>query len=237
VSATLDKEGEIVACFVKGELNIFVTDASAQAIKVQLPAQDKNFSFKTHPDIHKKAFKKNVLTPKDPENRPFPPHRKVPVITWRSKSKEDGDLGPITVNCWPSAGSEDSTVVAMEYELQHEDRVIQNLVVSIPVASSVAPVVQNCAGDYKYDARSKTLTWTVDLIDQDNSDGSLEFVVANLGSVSELFPIDIHFTSESTICGIDVLAVASLAQDEEVEFSHEYCLTADSYQVVEEVDD
>ena len=65
----------------------------------------------------------------------------------------------------------------------------------------------------------------------------MEFVVANLGSVSELFPIDIHFTSESTICGIDVLAVASLAQDEEVEFSKEYCLTADSYQVVEEVDD
>lgn len=230
LTATLDKEGTVSAVSVKGELNVLITDPESQNCRIQLPASDPNFSFKTHPAVDKNAFKANVLTPKDAATQPFPLNQKRPVVMWKSK-KDEEELCPLTVNCWPSAGSDTTTVVNMEYELQHKHRTLRNLVVRIPVSSKAAPVVQHAAGDYRYDARSKVLEWQVPVVDAESADGSLEFVVANLNP-SELFPISVSFTSDSILCSVEPTAVAN--RHGEVAFSKRSVLTTENFQVVEE---
>ena len=80
VSATLDKEGELAAVNIKGELNLFISAPEFAAIKVRLPNADPLFSFHTHPAVDKAAFKNGVLAPKDPDNAPFPVNSLVKVM-------------------------------------------------------------------------------------------------------------------------------------------------------------
>jgi hypothetical protein len=116
--------------------------------------------FQTHPAVDKNAFKSNILSPKDGATQPFPLNQKRPVVMWKSK-KDDDSLAPLTVSCWPSAGSDTTTVcriglvaalvfncstwqvVNMEYELQHKQRVLTSLMVRIPTPGKVAPVVNH----------------------------------------------------------------------------------------------
>jgi hypothetical protein len=120
----------------------------------------------------------------------------------------------------------------MEYELQHKDRTLRGVTIRIPVASKTAPVVQKAVGDYKYDARGKVLEWSIPLIDGDSPDGSLEFVIANLPSTSDLFPISVTFTGDYITCSIDALAVAT-PDGSEVPFSKRAAITTENYNVVE----
>lgn len=230
ITATLDKEGSISSVSVKGELNLLISDPQSQACRIQLPEADNNFSFKTHPAVDKNAFKANMLTPKDPHAQPFPLNQKRPVVMWKSK-KDDDSLCPLTVNCWPSAGSDTTTVVNMEYELQHKHRVLTALIVRIPVPGKVAPVVQHAVGDYKFDAKNKVLEWTVPQVDAQSPDGNMEFVVAHLNP-SDLFPIQISFVSDSIVCQVEPIAVENGAGP--VAFSKRCTLTTEGFQVVEE---
>ncbi len=232
VTATIDKEGEVSSVAVRGELNVLITDPACAAIRVRLPPADSHFSFHTHPAVDKAAFKGNVLAPRDPIDAPFPLNTKVKVATWKSKGNPTDELTPLTVNCWPSAGNQQTTVVNMEFELQHKNRTLRDVVIRIPSASKTAPVVQKAAGDYKYDARAKVLEWSIPLIDGDSPDGSLEFVIANLPSTSNLFPIEVTFTGDYITCSIDALAVAA-PDGSEVRFSKKASITTENYQVVE----
>lgn len=231
ISASIDKEGEATSVAIKGEMTVFISDPARNAIKVRLPPADGNFSFHTHPAVDKASFKANVLAPKDPASAPFPVNSKVKVVTWKSKASVDvQEMVPLTVSCWPSADSQQTTRVNMEYVLQHTDRIIRNLVIRVPVASRSPPVVQRAVGDYKYDARNKILEWSVPLIDSDSSDGSIEFVIGETGV--SLFPINVSFEGDYCICAVDALEVADA--NGPVDFSKHSNITAENYQIVEE---
>lgn len=58
-------------------------------------------------------------------------------------------------------------------------------------------------GDSAYDARRGTLTWSIDLLDESNKTGSLEFRTAAQPD-SAFFPIAVHFTAKTTLCKVCV---------------------------------
>jgi hypothetical protein len=87
-------------------------------------------------------------------------------------------------------------------------------------------------GDYRFDAKAKVLEWTIARVDGESPDGAMEFVIANLNP-SDLFPIQVSFTSDSVVCDVVPIAVSNTAGP--VPFSKRSVLTTENYQVVEEV--
>lgn len=73
--------------------------------------------------------------------------------------------------------SGNETYVNIEYEAS-EDRDLQNVAIVIPVVGSrEPPQVTEIEGDYKYDAHAGRLTWEIDLVDESNRNGSMEFIL------------------------------------------------------------
>ncbi len=57
-------------------------------------------------------------------------------------------------------------------------------------------------GDYQFDTRKTTLIWSLSVIDQSNSEGSLEFSMR--GKSNDFFPIQVDFVAETPFCDIKV---------------------------------
>jgi hypothetical protein len=64
------------------------------------------------------------------------------------------------------------------------------------------PVIGKIDGEYQFDNRKTTLIWTLAVIDQSNSEGSLEFSVR--GKAADFFPIQVDFIAETPFCDIKV---------------------------------
>ncbi len=62
-------------------------------------------------------------------------------------------------------------------------------------------------GEWRYDARSRSLVWSIDLIDDTNRSGSMEFVVPAADPES-FYPVEVSFTATQTLCDIDVEQVS-----------------------------
>jgi coatomer subunit delta len=63
-------------------------------------------------------------------------------------------------------------------------------------------VIGKIDGDYQFDSRKTTLLWSLSVIDQSNSEGSLEFSVK--GKAADFFPIRVDFVAETPFCDIKV---------------------------------
>ena len=102
-------------------------------------------------------------------------------------------------------------------------------------------------GDYQFDSRKTTLIWTLPVIDQSNSEGSLEFTMR--GKAGDFFPVQVDFNSETSFCDIKVrrilfplilptidlfqiAGVKSVEKRQPVAFSHETSLIVDKYEYV-----
>lgn len=169
----------------------------------------------THPNINKPRFnKQSVLSLKDP-SKPFPAHVALNVLKWRFTSTDEADV-PLMVSCWPSPGAGVLTV-NMEYELQ-ADVDLADVRIVIPIPGANTPVVENVEGAYNVN-RHGDLEWTIDLIDQSNASGSMEFTIPYDGPSSGLFPLAVSFTSAKPLSGISAGAVANVAGGEPVQFS------------------
>ncbi len=64
------------------------------------------------------------------------------------------------------------------------------------------PVIGKIDGDYQFDSRKTTLIWSLPVIDQSNSEGTLEFSVR--GKSADFFPIQVDFVAETPFCDIKV---------------------------------
>jgi hypothetical protein len=63
-------------------------------------------------------------------------------------------------------------------------------------------VIGKIDGDYQFDQRKTTLIWSLPVIDQSNSEGSLEFSIR--GKSGDFFPIQVDFNAETPFCDIKV---------------------------------
>jgi len=75
-----------------------------------------------------------------------------------------------------------------------------------------------------------TLVWTLPVIDQSNSEGSLEISIR--GKSADFFPIQVDFVAETPFCEIKILDVKSVDSRKSVAYSHETNLIVDKYEYV-----
>ena len=62
-------------------------------------------------------------------------------------------------------------------------------------------------GDYHYDSRKQTLLWTVDLIDDTNRSGAMEFVISSAANPDAFFPVDVTFSAQHTLADVKIITV------------------------------
>ena len=75
--------------------------------------------------------------------------------------------------------------------------------ISIPLGSSAAPVIAAIDGSHRHNAQEGTLLWTMDLLDQSNRTGSLEFNILSRDPEA-FFPITVTFASTQLFCDVQV---------------------------------
>merc|ERR1711957_661661 len=119
----------------------------------------------------------------------LPLKRPVGVLRW---SYSGDDAAPLTINCWP----EDEGTGSI------------NVNILLPLGTTDPPVIESIDGQFKHDASSGMMCWHHDVVDSNNSSGSLEFCIAG-SDVDVFFPIQIGFKSESFLCSIEVTEVVS----------------------------
>jgi len=228
MSVTLERDGGIATELeVKGDLSLKLSDPNLAQIIVHLQQGNTSaFQFKTHPNIDKNRFgSHSVLAHKDP-SKPFPTGNALGILKWRMQTKDESVL-PITFNAWPSANGNNASM-NIEFELQNQSFEAQNVVVSIP--SPDAPSVQQASGHHRYDSRNGRIEWTIDLIDSDNSAGSMEFSVANCQPAA-FFPISIQFTSPKPFCDIAISEVSNAANNQPIKYSKVVGLAVEDFQI------
>lgn len=134
LSVLLNKQGGCENLEVQGTMSLVVNhDDGAFICIAVVSGANKNFQFKTHPNIDKAAYaSSNTLQLKDPA-RPFPLGSELGILKWRMQTKDES-LVPITINCWPSV-SGGQTYVNIEYE-STSDFDLQNVSIVIPLPHS-----------------------------------------------------------------------------------------------------
>ena len=231
ISCTLKKEGGLEALEVQGTLLLEVhndEDAHCRVQVAPLSAESakRGVQFKTHPNIDKALHAgQNVLALKD-AGRPFPTGSALGILKWRCAPKEE-NAAPLQLNCWPSL-SGDKSSVSIEYEAAG-DMDLHQVTVTIPVpASREPPVVNMCDGQWRHDSRKHCLTWQIDLIDDQNRNGSMEFSVP-ASDPAAFFPIDVSFSSKGTYCGVAVDTVTRTSDGAPVKYTFLTHLATDKY--------
>ena len=64
-------------------------------------------------------------------------------------------------------------------------------------------------GDYHYDTRKGQLLWSVELVDDSNRAGSLEFVLAANYPPDAFFPVDVSFAAQHTLADVRIAQVGA----------------------------
>lgn len=230
LSVTLDKQGGLESFEIQGTMSLVVRTDEDAFVKVNISSgANKGFQFKTHPNIDKNVFSAdNVLGLKDP-SRPFPTGSELGILKWRFQSKDES-LVPLTISCWPSVSGGES-YVNMEYESTATID-LRNVTVIIPLPHvSSAPTINQIDGEWRYDSRRSALLWTIDLIDDSNRNGSMEFVVPTTDA-DNFYPIEVNFTSAKTYCDITVDSVIHTQKGSPVRYSCSRILETSEYHVV-----
>jgi len=226
-----NRDGGLENMEVKGELFVTISDPNQGKIIIKLNDQDqKKFQYKTHPNINKQSFVNDSILALKDSQRAFPTGNSLGILKWRFQSKEESDI-PFTVNCWPSAGAGGSTVVNIDYELVKPSLQLSDVKITIPIPGSTAPVVNTADGAFQFNAKARNLTWSLPLIDDSNSSGSMEFTLNFNGDKATFFPVVVNFTSLKTLCPIEILEVVTINGDE-TEYSAHKELSTEQYHII-----
>lgn len=229
ITVSMNREGAVEACDVKGILNLTAnTDAGAAAIiavnKTQLPS---TFTFATHPKVDKKEYEqKGLLSLKG--GKGFPVGRGVGILRWSYGSE---DAAPISINCWPEDEGTGRILVSIEMELTRKDLVLQDVNILLPLGTTVPPSIESIDGVYKHDPAAGMMCWHFDRVDANtNTSGSMEFSIAG-NNPEAFFPIQIGFRSETLLCPIVVTGVTNASTGAPIPNQMSKSFAPDSYQV------
>ncbi|CAF0862192.1 unnamed protein product [Adineta ricciae] len=225
------RNGGVENLEVQGMIMLRVKSEDCGRITVAIDNKEsRGVQLQTHPNIDKKLFTNDSLIGLKNSDRPFPANQEVGVLKWRYTSTDDSEI-PLTINCWPNETPNGGCDVNIEYELQNKNLVLKDVQISVPLpGGGQTPVIDKIDGDYQFDSRKTTLIWTLPVIDQSNSEGSLEFSVR--GKASDFFPIQVDFVSETPFCNIKIAGVRSVVNRESVAYSSETNLLVDKYEYV-----
>ncbi|KAH9461237.1 hypothetical protein Pst134EA_017545 [Puccinia striiformis f. sp. tritici] len=199
-----------------------------------------DLQFKTHPNVDKKAWSDNKIIKLKDSDRGFPTKQGLAVLKWRLNSKDE-TLIPISINCWPTTNDDGGCDVNIEYEAENENVKLHNLVISIPLPEGSYPKVISCDGTYEIQSEdTPVLQWKIGANDDDDDDnneglapsaGSMEFNCPD-SDPDSFFPVSVSFISQNILSQVSVVKVATVADDQPIEFSSDTLLSTEEYAVV-----
>ncbi|CAN0055280.1 unnamed protein product [Ectocarpus sp. 8 AP-2014] len=226
----LTREGTLESMEVKGTLSLTANSDGANKCKVVLASTDPSgaFTFQTHPKVNKGMYDSaKTLASKD-QAKGFPVARPVGVLRWSLNTTDESQM-PLTINCWPEPEGGGQMNVNMEYELVRPME-LHDVRISIPLGSSAVPEIAAIDGSHRHLTQEGTLLWTMDLLDQSNRTGSLEFNIASRDAEA-FFPITVTFASNQLFCDVQVAGVTNTETESPIQYGYTASLTADSYTV------
>lgn len=86
-------------------------------------------------------------------------------------------------------------------------------------------------GEWRYDSRRSALIWSIELIDNTNRSGSLEFVTS-AADAEVFYPVEVTFTSNKNFCDINITGVEHTQKGGPVKYSLKKILETAEYSVV-----
>lgn len=228
---SIGRNGGVENFELHGLLTLRISDEKYGRIKVVLANKDtRGIQLQTHPNVDKELFKtKSEIGLKNPA-KPFPLNNDIGVLKWRYQTNDDKCV-PLSINCWPSDNGAGGCDVNIEYELEHTEKELNDVTITIPVPTHCSPNITECDGDYNYDQRKNTLTWSLPLIDSSNKSGALEFSASN-ASQNDFFPLQIHFSSNQSYASVKCTEVKLVEEESPVKYSSETVLFTQKYEIV-----
>lgn len=206
ISAELTREGALRSYEIKGDLQLRISDASMNRIRLNVTAEEANgVQFKTHPNVDRNLFNSSKIIQAKDANRPFPANgQSLGVLRWRQASRpgaDDSAIIPITFVVWVNRGSGGNNFsLTVEYELNDPAAVLRDVVVAIPYQGS-EPVVNSM--DEVYEVTGDSLEWNIKTIDASTGSGSFEFD-AGAEDEGEFFPMEVRFKKDTPFVDVDV---------------------------------
>lgn len=206
VTAHLRRDGGVTDHEIKGSLTLAALTDEDGLCQVQMRTGRNvgDFTFSTHPKLNKAAYdKNNLLVLKDP-TKGFPSQRPVGILKW-SYAGTNENVIPLQINCWPEEEGRGITNVNIEYTMTQAIS-LHNVQIRIPLGTSESINILSVDGTTRHLPRDGELIWEIQLIDQSNTSGSLEFKIAQKNQ-DAFFPIAVSFHSTELFCNVDVAKV------------------------------
>lgn len=231
-TVAMNREGGIDSCDLKGTLTLTANTEAGSTVAVSvnkstIAAQcGANWNFAPHPKVSKPDYeKKGLITLKGGKGLPL--NRSVGVIRW---SYAGEDAVPLSINCWPEDEGSGSINVNIEFELLRPEMNLSDVNILLPLGTTDPPSIESIDGQFKHDAQSGMLCWHHDVIDSNNTTGSLEFSIAG-SDVDAFFPVQVMFKSETFMCPIEVTNVTSTSTGASIPNSLSKIATPASYTI------
>ncbi|CAJ0568194.1 unnamed protein product, partial [Mesorhabditis spiculigera] len=230
IVAVVGRDGGLQQAEITGVVALSVSAADFNTVSVQMRNEaPAGAQLQVHPHLDKKEWQTNAMIKLKNAQKPFPVNNEVGVLKWRLPLQEEDQL-PLALNCWPQESS-DGCTVNIEYTLQREDLQLNNVIITVPLPASTAPVVSECEGSYEYQKSRSQLVWTLPIIEESNSTGTLEFTVPN-GHSDSFFPVHVSFASPSLYCKLLVESAQTFDGSTPVTYSTETNFGTEKYEVV-----
>ncbi|KAK9464774.1 hypothetical protein V1512DRAFT_243253 [Lipomyces arxii] len=230
VSGQIARDGAVQSVEVKGDLQLRIADPILAKIRLAIDLPGNASSFKTHPNVDKALFSSSKLIGLKDASKGFPSNNHpLGVLRWRLTSKGDDSLFPLSFTCWLSAGGPNTYQVTIEYELQSDDAVLEDVTVTVPVPSEAVEV----NSDSEFDHEGDRILWHIPNISEaeGTASGSFDFS-AEGDDESDFFPMEIYFKKTSPFANIDVLDVVGVESGDSVPFTKEIKVETDSFSIV-----
>jgi len=156
--------------------------------------------FLTHPNVDKNSFSKGILCLKDTK-KSFPVDMEIKLLQWKFK-KNNEDLLPLKVSCWPSKTNKGWSCV-VEFSVRNANVLpLQNISIEIPYPNgSDVNIDEIGIGDYKI--QDQKIYWLISSVESSVDGYNFEFNITK-GSSSCFFPVVINYSSEKTISNLFV---------------------------------
>ncbi|KAK9494484.1 hypothetical protein V1508DRAFT_412561 [Lipomyces doorenjongii] len=231
ISGQISRDGSVQSVEVKGDLQLRIADPALSKIRLAIDLPGNAAQFKTHPNVDKALFSSSKMIGLKDASRGFPSNNNpLGVLRWRLTSKgDDAALVPLSFTCWLSPGGAGTYQVTIEYELQSEGAILEDVAVTIPIPSEAAEV----NSDSLYDHGGNYIRWRLPIISEaeGTSSGSFDFT-AEGDEEGDFFPMEIFFKKTTPFANIDILDVIGVESGESVPFTKEIKVEAENFSIV-----
>nr|XP_026483978.1 coatomer subunit delta [Vanessa tameamea] len=231
LSLTAGRDGDIQSFELSGLLTLRISNEQFGRIHVHVDNKDtRPLQLQTHPNVDKEAFRSEGVVRLKQAQRPFPLHSDVGVLKWRLAHALDERAAPLSVNCWPSEGTNGGCDVNIEYELEQDHLVLSDVNIIIPLPSgNPSVVVHQWEGSYTQKGRS--IIWNIPVINRQQKTGTLEFTVSP-AIPNDFFPLNVSWTSDTSLALLAATKVTQAEDGSPVDYSQEISFHADKYEIV-----